>query len=516
MKFEMPQITPELIIDIVIRRRWVVMLPLSIALLAGIFLAVVLPKTYEATTLILVEGQSVPQNFVRSIVTEDPASRINTISQQILSRTNLEKIITEFNLFTGPDNANMYMEDKLESLRKKIDVQVTRGRGGADAFSVSFQGRDPKKVMAVANNLATSFIDANLKVREAQSIGTSDFLESELEASRLRLEQVEENIKNYRKANMGELPEQLQTNLTILGRLQENLLERRQSLQNSRIRLAELNNQTSNREPSVVVISGGQQPQESGVTLESLQAQLEALQARYTEKHPDIQRLKKQIADFETKSASETTDGNAAQAVSARISPQLRQQISEIQREIKLAETEIVDIEAQIRQYQSRVENTPKREQELLGLRRDYENIQTSYDSLLSRKLEADVAVNMERKQKGEQFRIVDPAREPQKPISPNMKKLFLVVIALGLGVGGVLIFLLEFAKPAYRKPEEMETQYDIPVLIAIPELLDSRHILMKKINMVASIGYLVLLVGLIGMAGLISVKGSEAVMFLF
>lgn len=510
MKAAMPQITPEFIIDLVIRRRWIIMLPLSLALLVGIYLAVVLPRVYEARTLILVEGQRVPQNYVQSIVTTDTAERINTISQQITSRTNLEKIIQDFNLFTEPGEQDLFMEDKVANLRKNISVDVIRdNRRETEAFTITYKGKHPEKVMQVANGLATYFINENLKVRESQAIGTSEFLDSELEAMRLKLEQVEENIKNYRKENMGELPEQLETNLQILGRYQEDLATRQQSLRESKIRLAELNSQATNREPAVVVIGGNQPAQTGAATLDELKAQLETLQTRYTGKHPDIQRLKAQIANLEAK-ADATPDSADTTANTSRLSPEFRRQIAEVRREIELTETEIEDLRRQIAVYKQRIENIPKREQELLSLRRDYQNIQATYDSLLNRKLEADIAVNMERKQKGEQFRIVDPARIPQRPVEPDMRKLFMMIVAVGLGLGGGLAFLLEIVKPVFRGADELEKEFELPVLVAIPGLLQRKHILLNRLNVAASIMYSMLIFGLLAVFGLVTLRGAD------
>ena len=509
----MPQITPEFIISAVIRRRWLIMVPLSVALVVGIYLSVTLPKVYESSTLILIEGQSVPQAFVRSIVNEDTASRISTISQQILSRTNLEKIINDFKLYSGPNTNNLYMEDKLQMLRKQIDIQVTRGQGrqgDADAFSISFKGSDPTKVMTITNTLASYFIDTNLKVREEQSIGTSNFLDAELESSRKRLEQVEENIKEYRENNMGELPEQLQSNLAILSRMQENLTDRRQSLRNLKLQLAELQSQSANREPSVVIVGGDQRMQNETVTIDTLRAQLETLRSRYTEKHPDVQRLKQQILDLEANEQSGTQANNTPRSTQPTVSPEIQRQIIDMQNEIRSAESEIIDLDAEITKYQNRVENTPKREQELLSLRRDYDNIQASYDSLLTRKLEADIAVNMERKQKGEQFRIVDPARLPQKPISPDEKKLILMAIAAGLGIGCGIVFLIELFFQTYRNPEDLEKQSELPVLAAIPQLLQKKQIYLKRLNAATSMGYLIVIFMLMGIAGFVSLKGTE------
>ncbi len=511
MKSVIPQLTPDFIIELAIRRRWMIMLPLSLALAVGIYMAIILPRVYEAKTLILVESQRVPQNYVQSIVTTDTAERINTISQQITSRTNLEKIIRDFHLFGSPEEQKMFMEDKIGSLRKRISVNVIRdARRETEAFTIAYKDTNPQKVMQVANGLASYFINENLKAREGQAIGTSEFLDDELEAMRLKLEQVEENIKDYRKANMGELPEQLETNLQILGRYQEDLSTRQQSLRESKIRLAELNNQ-NNREPSVVVIGGNQNVQTGAATLEDLQAQLETLQTRYTERHPDIQRLKAQIADLQAKAQAEPETGETA-SKPTRLPPELRRQIAEVKLEIHLTETEIEDLRNQIEIYKKRIENIPRREQELLGLKRDYENIQATYDSLLQRKLEADIAVNMERKQKGEQFRIVDPAREPQRPIEPNMKKLFAMVIAAGLGLGGGLALILEIVKPTFRQAAEIETEYEIPVLTTIPKLLQPRQIFLNRLEVAGSVTYALFIFGLLAAFSAITITGFEPV----
>ena len=509
------KITPEFIIEMVIRRRWLILLPLCVALTIGIYLAITLPRVYEAQTLILIEPQRVPQNYVRSIISAEAGDRINTLSQQIMSRTNLEKIINDFGLFSDPKYAGMYDEDKIRSLTERIKVQVTHDRGGADAFSISFRGKDPQKVTAVTNALANSFIDENLKVRESQAIGTSDFLDSELESGRKRLELVEERIKEYRKTYMGELPEQLDTNLRILDRMQESLNDRQQIIRAAKVRIADLNNtQASSRPQQVLVIGGAEQrPSDGNASLEELRTQLETMSARYTQKHPDIQRLKKLISELEAKqNALSAENGNATQsdATVARISPQLRLQIGEAQREIRSAEAEIVELKEQVQLYRRRVENTPKREQELLGLRRDYQNIQASYDSLLTRKLEADIAVNMERKQKGEQFRIVDPAKLPQKPVSPNMKKLFLFSLSGGIGIGGGIAFLLELLNTSFRKPDDIESAYDIPVVIAVPRIYTAWQQWGRKFNLAGSVIIAFFVVGLLGIFAIIAIIGVE------
>jgi protein tyrosine kinase modulator len=482
-------ITPDQIIEIIIRRRWHIILPFIISMIAGIYYTATLTKVYEAQTLILIQPQRVPENYVQSIVDSDTSTRITTLSQQIMSRTNLEKIINDIGLFAGPKNKDIYMEDKVELLRQKIAIDVTSDRDGTDAFSIAYTGTEPEKVMKVVNGLATYFIDGNLKSRELQALGTSDFLQDELNSSRLKLEDVEETLKQYRSRYMGELPEQLETNLRILDRLQETLNDRQQALreEKARLLLIEKQIQSAQEQPGIIASGAGSAPDPLS-EIDRLRHQLGDLKTRYTEKHPDVLNLEKKIAELENNQLNgDAVEGQDSSVESpVRVNPVLEeytQQRLEAQRDIKILEAEIEDITSQSKYYQSRVENTPKREQELLSLRRDYENIQTSYNSLLSRKLESEISVNMEKKQKGEQFRIVDHARLPEKPINADMKKLFFMFIGAGLGAGGVIIFLLEYLDTSFRKPDDLEYILGLPVLCTVPKLIHAKERRMRMID---------------------------------
>jgi polysaccharide chain length determinant protein (PEP-CTERM system associated) len=348
--------------------------------------------------------------------------------------------------------------------------------------------------MNVANTLANYFIDENLKVREAQAIGTSGFLDDQLDAIRIRLEEVEKQFGDYRKKYMGELPEQLNTNLRVLDRLQLQLNERQENLRDAKNRILLLDNQIeANRNLQTAGVTA---PSGTGqvLTLTQLKQQLADLKANYTDRHPDVIRLKRQIEDAEAK-AAETESGSGApeqeQSGSAAPRTQNRFLADQIQQrnatylEIKDLESELANTMLQIKDYQRRVEVTPNREAELLSLNRDYENIKESYNSLLNRKLEADIAVNMEKKQKGEQFRIVDHARLPQNPVSPNLKKLFMLAVAAGLGLGGGLIFVLDHLDTSLKRPDDIEADLGVPVLATIPRLYQPKGQMLKKLNWV-------------------------------
>lgn len=478
--------TPQYILNVLVRRHWLIILPLCAALAVGMVLAVKLPRIYEAATLILIEPQRVPKDYVQAVVETNITSRISIISQQIKSRTNLEKIIEEFKLFTDAKYKRWFLEDKVAKLRKNIEVSVLekRQRESPDAFSIKFQGEDPQKVTRITNSLATYFIDENLKAREASAIGTSDFLSDELETMRERLANMEEALKNYRKSNMGALPEQLETNLRILDRFQGQVMEKEQGLRETKNNLIALDKQISEvgkNDPETAAVAAPKPGLRTDVTkpndLEGLKNHLESLQAKYTDQHPDIKRVKRLIADLEQKLETvQDPEGDkdvAPQAPSpkSKYLSLLNIRKEEIAKEIHLLETDIIRINGVIQSYEHRVEETPKKEQELLSLRRDYSNIKATYNSLLQRRLEAEIAVNMEKKQKGEKFRIIDPAKLPENPVKPDMQKLFLLTIAAGLALGGGLIFLLEVMDASFRQRKDIEAFLELPVMAMIPVL---------------------------------------------
>ena len=497
------------------------MIPLVVSSIAGIYLCLTTPRLYVAKTSILVEAQRVPTNFVKSLVSIDLSERISTISQQIMSRTNLEKIIKQFNLYSGPEHREMYMEDKVNGLRRRISVNVGRSRRGTNTFSISFKGDDPEKVMRIANTLATYFIDENLKVREEQAIGTSSFLDDELVMMRRKLESVEDALNKYRKEHIGELPEQLDSNLRVLDRVQLSLSEKELALREARSRLTAMDKaikaaQKSSRATtpslngSIDLGGDGDEVSEEATQLETLKQQLALAQTRYTERHPDVIKLKRIIAGLEAR-LREQADQPVKNQIpkNGRMSNNSQEnkkvdlkQLSErelLEGEIRNLEKEVLELQDKIKVYSARVENTPKREQELLSLNRDYGNIQKQYSSLLSRKLEAEIAVNMERKQKGEQFRILDPARLPQKPSEPDLKKFFLMAVAAGLAVGGGIVFLFDFFDSSFKRMDEIESVIGVPVLATLPSLVQPGELKKRRINLLVSTVSLMFTLCLVG-----------------
>jgi len=479
------RIDPRYILNLVLRFRWVLIVPFCLAMLAGIYLAATLPRVYRSEATILVEPQSVPDKYVHATVSDEFDSRIASLAQQILSSSNLMELIERHKLFSDDAFRNLVMEEKVERMRKQIKLEMAKDslgkRKSAIAFQLSYEDGDPRKAFQVVNGMANFVIDQNLKMRESSAFGTSDFLTGELTKMRARLEEVEKALENYRRMNMGELPEQLPSNLAILERLQQQMSQGHQSLRDEKNRLLIVENQLKFVQQSSAPETVSALPSADGgpKTLEGLKQQLMEYQTKYTDNHPDVLVLKKKIEALE-KELAEGGGAPAPQAVkpapgSARSRPSMEGELlgqqQAILRNIQAIEAEIVKIQAQIEHYQKRVENTPKREQELLLLKRDYDNIKATYSSVLNRKLEADIALNMEKTQKGEQFRILDPPRTPEKPISPNLRLILMACSAAGLGLGGGIIFLCEFFDNAVRRPEALQARLSLPVLMVMPAM---------------------------------------------
>jgi polysaccharide chain length determinant protein (PEP-CTERM system associated) len=496
-------------LSVISRRRWFLIAPFCVAMIVGMVVAIKMPKLYEASTLIFVQPQRVPEKIVTPVVDRDVENRINTLSQQILSRSNLERVITKFNLFADSKSSGMLIEDKLDILRKRIKVEVGRTRSSRDTdfFSIIYQDHDPQIAMKVANGLATFFIDENIKVREGLVVGTSDFLDSELEVMRKRLEDQEQVLKKFREKNMGELPEQLDSNLKIVERLNQQLAQKEESLRSARVSLAALESEMTIRQGALAAAPPPLAPTPAGresedqMSLEQLKDKLTGLQSSYTEQHPDVVRLKAKIRKLEQQPAgarpgSDSTTTDAASSArlysSAQLNAEAVRQRTVISGSINALERDISRLNQEIRDYQRRIEAAPKLEQELLTIKRDYDNIRASYNSLLNRKLEADIAVNMERKQKGEQFQIVDVARLPEKPVSPDFRKIFLITVFAGLGLGAGLVFILETTDTSVRRLDKLEEEIGLPVLTTIPRIFTKSDVRWHRMKMMATAASLV------------------------
>lgn len=491
------------------RRKFWVLIPLAIGMAVSVSLLFILPKIYQSSTLILVEEQKVPQSVVESAVSGTAQDRLSTIKQQVLSRSFLMRIIERFNLYENESPSFLQVvlskiqikqeplsvTDKLERMRKDIELKINRGNR-LESFSISYMGRHPETVMNVTNELASLVIEENLKIREAFIEGATDFLDVELENLRNKLETQEKRVGDYKRDHIGELPEQLDSNLRALDRFQSTL----ETIQFSK---KAVNDRILDLERTFKAVQGqegaGTILIESSVgdRLESLpqsplkrklneyKQSLSALLMEYNETYPDVIILRRRVEELEKRIAESESNqvpvsGNqkkpetkGARPLDSAPTTTLLLQIRSAYDELKDIEKREKDIKVQIENYELRVENTPKREQELVTIQRDYDNVSASYQSLLSKKLNAEISENLEKRQKGEQFRVIDSANLPEKPIKPNKMMVLLLGSVMGLGAGIGLAFIREQLDNSIRKPEEVERITSVLVLAMIPDFED-------------------------------------------
>ncbi len=452
----------------------------------------VLPKRYESTTLILVEQPTMPKDYVTPNVNDDLQERMQSITQQILSRTRLLHIIDEFKLYSG--RAQRSPDQKVELMRKDITIDLVRDeRNRITAFNVTYSSRNPLIAQQVTSELTDLFINENLEVRQQQSEDTTQFLETQLEAARKSLSDQEQRIREFKGQHVGEMPGQLASNLQILQGVQSQLQNEEDALNSARqqqVYLQTLADQyralqgsskgTDSNGPSMGLPAIDQE-------LDKLKAQLADLSSRYTDRHPDVRKLKDQIAKTEkmrdqllaglkTKDTAGTSDGAEAAGQSgdptqATLMAPIQSQLRSNQLEITNREHSVASLKAKVDDYQGRLNQEPIREQQLADLTRGYEQSQANYDDLLKKKNESKMATSMELLQQGERFRIIDPPSLPIKPAFPNRLKFCGIGLGAGLALGVVFAGAFEMMDDRIHDEKALQKLLPMGVIAEIPAI---------------------------------------------
>lgn len=467
--------------DIALRRKWLILGAIVGSVAIAGLLCLILPKSYRSSTLILVEDQKIPEEYVKAIVGRNIEERLIMIKQQVMSRTLLSRVIDEFKLYQGATQLEGF-EGFIEGMRRNIRVDTvgSSGAGGksVQAFSISFAHEDPLMAMKVTAKLTSQFIDENLRFREQFVEGASEFLEQELSKAKAGLEAQEQLISDYKKRFLGELPQQMEANLRALDRLESEMVGATESIENLTQRIAMIDKAVREYETFGTTATGlgGGNADPLVQHYKELQRSLTTLSASYKDTYPDIIMIKQEMDQIKAQLAEQhnisgqDVDTEAMKFLDPYLSGLMRQR-EEARLELAASKQRRQRLVAQMRQHEERVERTPQREQELMILVRDYDNMQRNYQSLLDKKLSAKVAENLEKRQKGEQFRIIDPANLPEKPEKPDRLRIMLLGLVIGCGAGFGGAFALEQLRSTFRRPEEAELLLGIPLLAAIPDL---------------------------------------------
>lgn len=375
------------IVDIAFRRKWFFIIPFIVIIMMAMGYVRWAPKSYKASTTILVEQPELPTSYVRPTIIERRQGRLETVEQQIKSRRLIEVIVDEYYLLAEPKR-NPSPPSGIQGLRDRITIQVT----GDQIFSISYEDRNPVMAMKIANRLASLFIERSLKQREERALGTISFLDRELERVQKLLKQQEKDISEFRTSQIGV------------------------------------------------------QPGDNGVDSDDLivlYTLLRRLRLKYTDEHPEIIRLKAKIAEVEKTKSKEGTDKSEVQ----------------LSRE---------DLE------QTQLKAEKKRlwmDQRMNELIRDYEVTQEEYQSLLDKKHQAELAASMEEKQKEQRFLVLDEAKIPASPFSPNRQRFLLIGLLFAIAGGIGLVYVREHLDTSFYKIEDLEIFAELPVIAGISKI---------------------------------------------
>jgi polysaccharide biosynthesis transport protein len=483
--------TPQGLLAMARRRRWLIMGGFLVGWGTLNAVSWFLPARYRSETLIIVEQQRVPEHYVTPNVAADLQQRLQSMTEQILSRTRLQAIIENFHLYNG-EQRRMDEDALVQRMRKDISIDLVKSPGRPDelsAFKISYSAPEPRLAQQVTTELTALFIQENLRSREQQSEDTTAFLDNELQSARKNLGEQEQKLRQFKTQYLGELPEQLQSNLQILSGLQARLQSATDALnqaEQQKLYLQSLESQYKNLRPHTAdAKDSGSSAADAGALddkLQALRAQLAEISTHYTQQHPDVVRLKHQIAAAEADKAalehapqgagregSRRTSGGDLQTMSPLV--QVDSQLRANTLEITNRQAEIKHIQGEIDRYQARLNVTPMREQQLTALSRDYEQSKTNYESLLAKRMQSEMATNLEKKQQGQQFSMIDPPSLPQKPYWPNRLQFSLAGFVAGIGLGGALAMGLELLNPRVNSREELRLIVTAPILADIPRL---------------------------------------------
>jgi polysaccharide chain length determinant protein (PEP-CTERM system associated) len=484
-------------IDLFFRRKILIASLFLLSLPVGLGSYLLTPKVYQATSLLSYEQQKINPNKMSPDVVSRIKDIVSSLTQIVTSRTNLEKIIVDLNLYPE-ERKKRPMEDVVDSMRQKIQIEPSKQ---GDIFQITFSYSIPEKVVKVTNALAAKFIEENLKYREEKANETSSYTSDELLMAKETMDRKENAMRDYKLKHYNEMPEQRDANVSRLIALQQQYQGKQDSIQDLERTVVLIQDQITNRKKvleatSEINVTGADsghtppqaQPLSNEARLAKAKLVLEQLLSRYTEKHPDVKRTQGIIAKLEVDVANErqndTTEGTSvsthtiteggSDAMADRTSVDSVVLQLETQRKSVLLNIEAIKAEKEhqkkvISEYEEWVAATPTREAEWANLTREYDQLKKHYDYLVSQDLQAKSMLNLEKRQKGSQFKVEDPARIPEKPVKPNFIKIMGIALAFGIGAGVGLAIVLDFFDTTIRDPETLEPLLGVALLTTVP-----------------------------------------------
>lgn len=496
--------TPELsesidhLVAVALRRRWwfsMTACAIAIGAALGSFL---LPNHYKSEATILVQRQQIPERYVTPNSTTDLDQALQAMTHDVLSRPRLLQIASEFNLYPK-QRKRLSSEQLVELMRSDITIEAlesqNQGPKAANAFKISYAGSDPSVVQQVTSQLTSLFINEDLRSQEERDITTTNFLQAQLAAAQNDLNRKEQQLREFKMANLGELPEQREGDLQILSGLQE-------QLRNTNAALTRANEQRAYFESllaqyqNLALASGSASVTATSNPVETARAELNRLQTErttllgtFSPQYPDVKKIDREIAETKallaqlqrntaSASGSDPSSSSASGGITATDTTvaQLNSQLKENQLEASNDTAQVKQLQQQIGEYQRRLNLTPVREQQLTDLLRDYDLAKKNYDDLYAKKTQSALATDLQKDQQGEQFRLIEPPNLPTKPFAPNRPTIALGGIAAGIMLGIALAFFVEIRDASLYSEKQLRERFDLPVVMAVPLFISTRE----------------------------------------
>ena len=463
------------------RHWWILAITTALGILGAVSAVRVLPKRYTSQTMILVEQPMVPSDYVKPIITGDLTHRLASMQEQILSRTRLQPIVDKFGLYVK-DHSKENAEDMVSRLRRAVKVSPMEAMAGTDnrqlpGFYVNVDFDDPHVAQQICTEITSMFLEQNAKEREQQAARTTLFLSQQLDEAKVKLDEQDAKLAQFKRQYLGSLPEEEQTNLGLLTGLNAQLEANTQALSRAEQDRAFNESLLSQQEINAKVAQTPTTPEEATVQLSAMRQQLAILLSHYTPKHPDVVKLQDQINDLQKRRA-EAAKTDTPIVATAPVPTAVPPQTQLLRAKIRQDEINIADLtrsqnqlQEQIRELQGRVRASPVVEQQFKEMTRNHQAAVDFYNELLKRRQNAAMATDLEHQQESEQFRVFDPPSLPQRPSFPNVPFFLGGGLGGGLVVGLGIMYLLAYGDKSLHTERDIEKLLKLPVLTLIPTL---------------------------------------------
>jgi polysaccharide chain length determinant protein (PEP-CTERM system associated) len=473
----------------VVRKRWWLVPACALGCGAlGLLIATQLPKKYTSQTLVLVAKPTVPTEYVKPVVTEDLNERLSSMKQQILSRTRLEPVLEKFDIY-HEDRKKVHVEDLLERLRTTIEISPLEPMAGTQdrsmaGFNVSVTFNNPQTAQQICTEITSMFMEQNARALEQQAVRTTTFLSEQLDEAKGKLDEQDAKLAQFKRQYLGLLPEEEQTNFSLLASMNTQLEANTQTLsraqQDKAFHESLLSQEVANWKTSRME----QNPETIEEQLRLLEGQLTTLESRYTEEHPDVIKMKNQIAELKKKLAETPSTDNLSAGTHTAVEPP---QIQNLRATVRQDDINIGElrkrqgqVQDQIRVFEGRIQSSPMVEQQLKELTRNYQSALDFYNELLKKRQNSAMATDLAHQQEGEQFRVLDPPSLPTKPSSPKIVNFAGGGLAVGAVLSLAILYFLMAMDQTLHTEREVELFLKLPVLASLP-MLESSDLGTKK-----------------------------------